>query len=89
MSLAFPNPSRSFNNSSHGIEFWGYDNVFEVAFFVETGALRLLCPETDDTEDSFLQAFDTARNRIYDAAEHRYNKGHKHSKTYVLAENDF
>ena len=38
MTLSFPNISRSFDNARNVIRFTGYDGMFEVRFFVETGA---------------------------------------------------
>ena len=39
MTLAFPNPSRSFDEVRNAVRFIGHDGMFEVRFFVEAGAL--------------------------------------------------
>ena len=39
MTLAFPNPSRSFDRTRNAVRFTGYDGMFEVPFFIEIGAL--------------------------------------------------
>ena len=39
MTLAFPNPSRSFDDARNAVRFIGHDGMFEVRFFVEAGAL--------------------------------------------------
>ena len=44
--LNFPNPSRSYDETGHGVRFWGYDQTFEISFFVEEGALSKINPET-------------------------------------------
>jgi Protein of unknown function (DUF1488) len=41
MTLAFPNPSRSFDEARNGVVFFGHDGVFEIRFFVEAGALAI------------------------------------------------
>jgi hypothetical protein len=39
MTLAFPNPSRSFDEARNAVLFFGHDGVSEIRFFVEAGAL--------------------------------------------------
>lgn len=39
MTLAFPNSSCSFDETRNAVRFSGYDGMFEVPFFVESGAL--------------------------------------------------
>ena len=41
MTLAFPNPSRSFDEARNAVLFFGHDGVFEIRFFVEAGALAI------------------------------------------------
>ena len=89
MKLSFPNPSRSFDPSKNRIHFWGYDKTIEISFFVELDALKRLCPAMSSVEAGFLQAFDSARDRIYEAAEKNYRGGTKRSFAYVLTEKDF
>ena len=89
MSLSFPNPSRSFDASKNRVVFWGYDKTMEISFFVELDALNRLCPDMGSVETGFLQAFDSARTRIYEVAEKIYKAGTKRSFSYVLAAKDF
>ncbi len=89
MKLNFPNPSRSFEETSNRVLFWGYDNVIEVSFFVEAEALEKLSPAIGGTEAGFLEAFDSARKRIYEVAENAYVHGSKGSFAYILAAKDF
>ena len=42
--LNFPNPSCSFDVSKNRVEFWGYDNVIEISFFVGADALKEAMP---------------------------------------------
>jgi hypothetical protein len=90
MTLSFPNPSRSFDANKNCVNFWGYDNVIEIAFFIETAALQKLYPETNDTEAGSLKAFDAVRKRIYEVAEDVYLRGRrKGSFAYNLTAEDF
>ncbi|MFC1685189.1 DUF1488 domain-containing protein [Pseudomonadota bacterium] len=91
MRLHFPNPSRSFDESSSRVLFWGYDQAIEVSFFLETSALKRLCPEMSNFEAEFLKAFDTVRERIYEVADKVYGRGGggKGTYAYVLAAEDF
>lgn len=91
MTLSFPNPSRSFDASSRRICFWGYDSAIEISFFMETDALKRLCPQMSDAESEFLKAFDAAHKRIHEVADKVYKhsaKG-KGSYAYILAAKDF
>jgi len=87
--LTFLNPSRSFDASKSRVQFWGYDSTIEISFFVEAGALKQLCPEINNAEMDFLQAFDTARNRIIEVAEDIYASGKKRRFALVLTAKDF
>jgi len=90
MRLHFPNPSRSFDESSHRVLFWGYDGTIEVSFFVEANALKHLYPEMNNAEAGCLKAFDAARDRIYKVADKLYTRGgNKRTYAFVLAEDDF
>jgi hypothetical protein len=62
--LNFPNPSRSYDETGHGVRFWGYDQTFEVSFFVEDGALSKVHPDTTVNEAGFLNTFDVNRVSI-------------------------
>lgn len=92
MTLNFPNESRSFDAKRSRVRFWGYDGAIEISFFVDAdalGKLGPLNPETSDIEALLLQAFDAARERIYEVAD----KVHRHrpngSYTYSLGAADF
>lgn len=89
MKLNFPNPSRSFDASNNRVLFWGYDKTIEISFYVELDALQRLCPNMGSIEAGFLQAFDTARVRIYKVADKIYGSGSKGTFAYILAAKDF
>ncbi|MES9942179.1 MAG: DUF1488 domain-containing protein [Candidatus Thiodiazotropha sp. 6PLUC2] len=89
MSVKFPNPSRSFEEDGNRVCFWGYDNVIEIAFYVEEDALKKLCPGLSDTEAGFLKAFDSVRNKIYDVADKVYTRGHERTFSHILSAKDF
>ena len=89
MMLNFSNPSRSFDATKNRVEFWGYDNVMEISFFVETAALKKLCPEMVDVEAGILKAFDASRNQIQDVAEKVYARGRLGVFAHVLAAQNF
>lgn len=89
MKLNFPNPSRSFDERDKRVRFWGYDRSIEVAFFVEAEALKRLCPDMGVAETGFLNAFDEARERIYEAAGKIYARCGRGKGGYVLSVSDF
>jgi hypothetical protein len=89
MKLNFANPSRSFDATRNRVRFWGYDSTIEVSFFVEADALRKLCPEMSDVEGGALEAFDAARERIYEVGDKVYVADRKGSFAYILAAKDF
>jgi hypothetical protein len=89
--LNFPNPSRSYDDTEHGVRFWGYDKTFEISFFVEDGALSKVNPETSADEVGFLDTFDVNRDRICKVAGSIYSRRRKASYiySYTLTESDF
>ena len=89
--LHFPNPSRSYDETGHGVRFWGYDRTMEISFFVEDDALNKVSPETSADETGFLNAFDVNRNRICAVAWDIYLRRHKaaHIFAYTLTDSDF
>jgi hypothetical protein len=90
MTLAFPNPSRSFDKTRNAVRFSGYDGMFEIPFFVEAGALARSGAGADKTERSeaeYLSAFDTRRDAIHDVARKAYSGGRRTS--YILTASDF
>jgi len=89
MKLHFPNPSRSFDENNNRVLFWGYDSAIEVSFYVETDALKRLCPDIGDTEKNYLLAFDDSIEKIQEIAEKQYAHGQKGNYSYILAAKDF
>jgi len=89
MKLNFSNPSRSFDATKNRVEFWGYESVIEISFFVEADALKALCPDMINVEAGFLKAFDAARKRIQEVAEKVHSHGRKGAYAHVLAAKDF
>lgn len=89
MTLAFPNPSRSFDEARNAVRFTGHDGMFEVRFFVETGALGKSDVALDSTEAcaKYLSAFDALRTSIQDVARKAY--AHSRHHTYTLTAADF
>jgi len=87
MTLNFPNGSRSYDARRNLIRFWGYDSALEISFFVEVSALQKLIPKTRDAESGYLEAFDAARDRIYEAARKVYSRTYEDA--YLLAAADF
>ena len=77
MTLAFPNPTRSFDPTVNCVRFSGHDSAIEVSFFVEVNALVKIYPELIHLESEILDAFDTHIKRIQKAATkaYRQNKG--------------
>ena len=89
MMLRFSNPSRSFDATKDCVKFWGYDSAIEVVFFVKASALKKLCPEVITVEAGFLEAFDSAKKRIHEAAEEIYVRGRNSPYAYILGAEDF
>ena len=89
--LNFPNPSRSYDVTGHGVRFWGYDKTFEISFFVEDRALSKVSPETSTDETGFLNTFDVNRDRIRAVAGNVYSRRRKaeHIYSYTLTGSDF
>jgi hypothetical protein len=86
MTLEFPNRSRSFDEIRNAVRFSGYDGMFEVPFYVETGAF----PGSSlvgQSEAGCLSAFDSARSLILDVAREAYSHGRRTS--YTLTASDF
>lgn len=83
MTILFPNPSRSFDESKNRVHFWGYDKTIEVSFYVQAETLKKLCPDMDEAESGCLAAFDQARTKLYDAAEKAYTR--KRAFSFILA----
>lgn len=89
--LSFPNPSRSYEKTGHGVRFWGYDKTFEIAFFVEEVALLKINSETIADEEGFLNTFDANCGRIRKVADGAYSRRCKASRIFfcTLTDLDF
>ncbi|NLS07171.1 DUF1488 domain-containing protein [Rhizobium sp. P32RR-XVIII] len=90
MTLAFPNPSRSFDAVRNAVRFIGHDGMFEVLFFVEIDALAKSDTElhrTRASESRCLLAFDSLRNSIHEVARKVYS--HRRGTSYTLTAADF
>jgi Protein of unknown function (DUF1488) len=75
MTLAFPNPSRSFDEARDAVLFFGHDGVFEIRFFVEAGALAkwgTALPVSGISEAKCLVVFDAVRTSILEVAREAY-----------------
>ena len=81
--LSFPNPSRSYDETVHGVRFWGYDRTFEISFFIDENALSKINPETKADEAGLLNTFDVNRDRIQEAAGVVYS--HRRKASYVFS----
>lgn len=89
MTLAFPNPSRSFDEARNAVRFIGHDGMFEVPFFIEAAPLtRSATPvrETAALEAICLSAFDASRTSIHDAARTAYARHRSSSYTLTIAD---
>lgn len=90
MTLAFPNPIRSYDPARDCVCFWGSDSTLEVTFQVEIAALRRMTSamgnaETDEV--SLLAVFDANLTRIQKAAGAAYSR---HRRSYHrLSASDF
>lgn len=89
MTLAFPNPSRSFDEARNAVRFVGHDGMSTVPFFVEAAALirsAVSNRETAALEAICLSAFDASRTSIHKAARAAYAKNHSSSYTLTSAD---
>jgi hypothetical protein len=85
MTLAFPNPSRSFDEARNAVRFIGHDGMFEVPFFVEVDVLA--GPGRKElSEAETLTAFDAARGSIHQVAREAYSHGRQTSYTLTAAD---
>src|ERR1700755_1110152 len=87
MSLTFPNPSRSYDQTRQAVRFWGYDTSIEYSFFVTVDALVRVDPALKRDEAGFLGAFDVNRDLICQTAARVYSQDGK--TRYELVGRDF
>lgn len=83
--IAFPNFSRSYDQTRRAVRFWGYDSAIEASFFINEDALKRIQPAAQDNESGFLNAFDNNRDLICAAAAKIYRRGSKGSYDLVAA----
>lgn len=89
MTLAFPNPSRSFDEVRNAVRFMGHDGMFQIRFFIEASALTksdAANREAGTLEARCLSAFDALRTTIYDVACKAYSHGRRDSYTLTAAD---
>lgn len=91
MSIQFPNASRSFDESKHRINFWGYDRTIEISFFIEYDALKSFNNKLGNTEAELLSAFDSEIDTIHRVATSVYDRSTKGkgAYTFILYAEDF
>jgi hypothetical protein len=82
MSLTFPNPSRSYDESGHRVRFLGHDGMFQVQLFVDADVFAGV-----STEAGYLAAFDARRNGIQKVAIKAYAATRRSS--YIFTSKDF
>ncbi len=88
MTLAFLNPSRSFDSERNAVLFYGHDGVFEIRFFVETSVLAEGEPQgTRMSQSQCLSVFDARRASIQDVARKVYSRQRGNSN--ILTVKDF
>jgi Protein of unknown function (DUF1488) len=88
MPLSFPNQSRSYDAVRRRICFWGHDGTTEVPFFLDEDVVFVLMPKTKNTEAGILAAFDSACERVFEAAARAYAPG-QHRSFYRLTTQQF
>lgn len=88
MTLAFQNPSRSFDASVKCVRFSGHDTAIEVSFFLPLGALTQIYTGPLDLEADILRAFDEKLVTIHKAATKAY-KQNKGKYVCTLSTGDF
>ena len=86
MTLDFPNPSRSFDETRNAVRFIGHDGMFEVPFFIEADALASTVTKGGGVEATCLVAFDAARRSIHDVARKLYSRGRQTSYLITAAD---
>ncbi|MDT2021259.1 DUF1488 family protein [Methylocella sp. CPCC 101449] len=86
MTLIFPNPSRTFDQTRKAIRFAGHDGVFEILFYVEADVLTANNQGTA-SEAECLKIFDALRPSVQKAASLAYSRGPR--PFYVLRAADF
>ncbi len=87
MTLAFPNPSRNYDETRRGLRFSGHDGMFEITFLVEAAVLAKHQPSPKPlSEQQYLSVFDAMRTSILDVAREVYSSHHRHANTLSAAD---
>ncbi len=92
MKLKFPNVSRNYDSTRNRVQFWGYDGVKEVSFYVGADALQKLgrlSLEAIDIERRVLSVFDAAREHIHGVADKVYCRSRTGDYVHCLGPTDF
>lgn len=89
MSVSFPNPSRSFDEHTQRVCFWGYDGAMEISFFIGVDALKCLNQDMENAESGYLRTFDAAISRIHEVANKAHKRGGKGAYNYELGADSF
>ncbi len=85
--IGFPNASRSYDPTRHGVRFWGNDSSMDADFIVSEEALQHLQSGLGEAEADFLRAFDLHRERILEAATKIYKRDNR--GMHVVGASDF
>jgi hypothetical protein len=80
--LAFPNPSRSYDETMRGVRFWAYDQIMEVVFFIQIAALLKIDSHSETDEAGLLDTFDVNRDRIHRLASNIYSRRRTNSHIF-------
>ena len=56
--INFPNSSRSYDETAHGVRFWGYDQSLEISFLIEEDALKNMSSRAIVNKRGVLRTFD-------------------------------
>lgn len=86
MTIAFVNPSRSFDAVRRVVRFAGHDGMTEVPFTVDVAALTR-AGQVDPSEASMLATFDKALDMIHNVAREAYANSRR--TRYDLTAADF
>jgi len=90
MTLAFLNPSRSYDETRRAVRFLGHDGMFEIRFFVEVDVFAgkdSVSHGDRPSEAASLSAFDTSIDAIHHVAKKAYAKNRR--DIYTLTVDDF
>jgi hypothetical protein len=72
LTLSFPNPSRSYDESRRRVGFVGHDGLAQIRFFLPVAILSKDLSARTPTEKDYLSAFDGMRKRIFEIARKAY-----------------